>query len=125
PRKHNKAHLFTEKIRWRTPQSGSNQPLLHSRKACFHWACGKKFYLLVRIQTKMLEYVPCYDLKIASQDIEPYCLSPKVLDRLKLRPSDECGGKAGHITGRDFGRNSTARCGGPDAKSPYNNRLLR
>jgi hypothetical protein len=89
------------------------------------WASGKKLYLLVWIQTKMLEYVPCYDLKIAAEDIEPYCLTPKLLDRLKLRPGDERSGRTRHVTGHDFDRSPSDRRGDPARRAGYNNRCLR
>jgi hypothetical protein len=89
--------------------------LLHAGKAGFQWASGKKLYLLVWIQTKMLKDIPCYDLKIAAEDIEPYCLASKLSDRLKLRPGDERSGRARHVTGYDFDRGSPDRCGDPGA----------
>src|SRR5436189_92577 len=59
PRKHDKPHLLTEIIQRRRAHSGSGQPLLHSGKAAFARAQGKKLYLLVWIEAKMLEYQPC------------------------------------------------------------------
>src|SRR5262249_46945669 len=110
-----KAHLFTKKICWRAAQSGNNQPLLHANKAGLQWASGQKFYVLVRIHTKMFEYVSCDDLEIAAEDIEPYRLASKLLNRLKLRPGDEYRCRARHVTGNNFNRNSPQRCGNPGA----------
>src|SRR4030095_9773673 len=125
PRQHNKAHLLTKKIRWRTTQSGSDQPLLHRRKTGFQWACGKKLYLLVRVQARMLEYVPCYDAKIAAEDIDPDRLTSKLLDRLKLGPGNERGGGAGHVTSGDFHRSPPRSLRRPRRRAAYNNRFLR
>src|SRR5262245_9473831 len=110
-RKHDKAHLLAQKIRWRTAQSGDNQPLLHGSKAGFQRASGQKLYILVGVHTKVLEYVSRYDLEITAEDIEPYRLSAKLWDRLKLRPGDERSGGAGYVTGHDFDRNPSHRSG--------------
>src|SRR5438876_10340859 len=59
----------------------------------------------------MLEYVPSYNLKIAAEDVDPDCLASELWNRLKLRPGDERSGRTRHVTGNDFGRNSTDRCG--------------
>ena len=59
----------------------------------------------------MLEYVPCYDIKIAAEDIDSYRLTFKLSDRFKLGPGDEGGGRARHETGDDFDRSSSDRCG--------------
>src|SRR5207244_10707365 len=85
PREHDKPHLLTEKIQRRRAHSGSGQPLLHSGKATFARAQGKKLYLLVWIEAKMLEYQPGRGLKSAAGGVESNCLTPKLLNGLIFR----------------------------------------
>src|SRR5262245_42364021 len=56
PREDNKAHLLSEEITWWAAQCGSSQPLVHEGKPPLRHSCGKKFYLLVRVKAKMIEY---------------------------------------------------------------------
>ena len=58
----------------------------------------------------MLEYQPRYDLNIATEGVEPDCLTPKLLNRLKLRAGDEGKGSARHVAGHDLYRGSLDRC---------------
>src|SRR5207253_5108939 len=112
PGKHDKPHLLTQEIQRGRAQSASGQPLLHSGKAAFVRAQGKKLYLLVRIEAEMLKYQSSNRLKSTAGSVESNCPALKLLNGFKFRACDERAGGARHVTGQDSKRNSLDRCGG-------------
>ena len=49
------------------------------------------------------------------EDIDPYGLTSKLLDRLELRPRDECNRRASRIPRNDLNWDTADRCGDPNA----------
>src|SRR4030095_11779295 len=108
-RKDDKPHLLAEKIQWRSSQRGSGQSLLHRGKAAVANASRKKNFFFLRVDSKMFEYQPRYDLDIAAEGVEPNCLPLKVLNGFELRAGDEGEGSTWHVTSNDLNRDSLDR----------------